>query len=91
MDAYITTGVSPHILSIEDKSVLIGEQTQWTTTQTSPFVTGQHVVCTKQVFDAIKDKVGTMQAPALIANAGATSYPNRLNCYVENGSLKIVA
>lgn len=91
MYIYFTTGVSPFLLSIEDKSVIEEGQTEWHTTQTSQFVTGTHAVCTPQVFDAIKDKVGTMQAPALIANASATPVPNRPNVYVENGSLKLLA
>ncbi|WP_337045448.1 hypothetical protein [Emticicia sp. 17c] len=91
MNIYITTGVSPFILSVEDKAILQEGQTEWQTSQTSPLVTGQHLTCTQAVFNAIKDVVGTMQAPALIANASATPYANRLNCYVENGSLKVLA
>ena len=91
MNIYITTGVSPFILSVEDKSIIPEGETEWKTTQTSPFVTGQSLVCQQEVFNQIKDKVGTSQAPALIASATATQYPNRINCYVENGSLKITA
>lgn len=89
MNIYITTGVSPFILSVENKEVAEG-QAAWQTTQTSPFVTGKHLVCTQEVYDQIKDKVGTIEAPALLANAGAQPYANRLNCYPENGSLKIL-
>ena len=91
MDVYITLGVSPFILSIEDKAVIAEGQTEWKSNHTSPLVTGQSLVCTQQVFNQIKDKVGTMQAPALLANSGATPYPNRQNCYTENGSLKLLA
>jgi len=91
MNVYITLGVSPFILSIEDKAVIPDGQTVWESNQTSPLVTGQHLVCTQEVFNQIKDKVGTMQAPALLPNSGATPYPNRQNCHVENGSLKLLA
>jgi hypothetical protein len=90
MNAYITTGVSPFILSIEDKAVIPPGQTEWQTAHTSPFVSGQSVVCTQAVFDQIKDKVGTFNAPALIANSSATPYAGRQNCYIENGSLKLL-
>lgn len=91
MNIYFTTGVSGNLLSIEDKAVPYPWQSQWETIQTSPFVTGTHAVCTQQVFDAIDEKVGTIQAPALIANSSATPVPNRPNVYLENGSLKLLA
>lgn len=91
MNVYITTSVSGNLLSIEDKAVPYWWQTQWETINTSPLVTGTNAVCTQQVFDAIDEKVGTMQAPALIANSSATPVPNRLNVYLENGSLKLLA
>lgn len=90
---YITVGVSPYLLSIEDKSVLLEGQTEFQTTQTSPFVTGYDASCTKIVYDAIVDKVGTIEAPAFHANkiiAETAPYEGRQNCYIENGSLKLV-
>lgn len=91
MDVKITIGVSPYILSAEDKSVIAEGQTEFKSQHTSPLVTAHEVVCTTTVFNTIKDTVGTLNAPALIANSGAATIPNRVNCYIENGSLKIKA
>jgi hypothetical protein len=91
MNVYITTSVSNNLLSVEDKSLPYWWQTQWETINTSPLITGTNAVCTQQVFDAIKDNVGTIHAPALIANSSATPVENRQNVYIENGSLKLLA
>lgn len=93
MYAYITKGFSPYLLSIEDKSVLYPEQTEFQTQHQSQFVTGIDCQCTAAVFNSIKDKVGTMEAPAFFATkAEAEAAPTeRQNCYLENGSLKILA
>lgn len=94
MNIYITRGNRanrPFLLSCEDKSVLPEGQTEWITTQTSEFVTGFDCVCTREVYDEIIDKVGTLEAPALIANANSPIYQGRTNVYIENGSLKIKA
>lgn len=47
------------------------------------------VSCTQAVFDTISPLAGTTEAPALIADAAAPKFDNRLNVYVQNGSLKI--
>lgn len=93
MYVYITKGVSPFLLSIEDKAVLFPGQTEFQTQNDSPFVTGIDCQCTTTVFNSIKDKVGTMEAPAFFANkAEAEAAPTeRQNCYLENGSLKLLA
>ncbi|MFD2521378.1 hypothetical protein [Emticicia soli] len=91
MNVKITIGVSPYILSAEDKSVIAEGQTAFISMHTSPLVTAHDLVCTESVFNAIKDTVGTINAPALIANSSAPTIPNRVNCYIENGSLKIKA
>lgn len=91
MDIKITVGISPYILSVEDKSVLMEGQTQFVSQHNSPLVTAHNLVCTQQVFNQIKDTVGTISAPALIASVNATPVANRVNCYIENGSLKVLA
>ena len=45
--------------------------------------------CSEEVYESIKELAGTMQAPAIIADAAAQKYDNRINVYIENGSLKI--
>lgn len=91
MNVYLTIGVSPFLLSIEDKSVLLEGQNSFVSQNQSRFVTGHDVTCTKAVFDEIKDLVGTENAPALIADAVAPVHQGRKNCYIENGSLKLVS
>lgn len=91
MNIKITVGVSPYVLSIEDTSIILDGETQFFSQHTSPLVTANNIVCTQAVYDAIKSTVGTMNAPALIANATAAQYPNRQNVYIENGSLKLVS
>ena len=91
MNVKITIGASPYLLSIEDKSVIMPGETVFISMHTSPLVTAHELVCTQTVFDAIKDKVGTINAPALIANVNAQQAPNRQNVYIENGSLKLIS
>lgn len=94
MNVYITRGNrtgKPFLLSIEDKSVLLEGQTEFTSTQTSSLVTGFDCTCTQTVFNTLKDKVGTLQAPALIDSVLSQPFDGRMNCYIENGSLKILA
>lgn len=94
MDIHITRGNRPNrpfLLSIENKAELPEGQTEFETQYESDQSTGYDCVCTQTVYNTIKDKVGTLEAPALIANANAQTYPNRPNCYIENGSLKLVA
>lgn len=93
MNVYITRGNRPNkpfLLSVEDKDDVPEGQT-WETAHNSDLVTGTHCVCTKEVFDTIAPIVGTLEAPALIADANAQQYAGRINCYIENNSLKIVA
>ena len=93
MNLHITTGQrvgKPYILTIEDKSVLQEGQTEFQTTQTSPFVNHHDCVSTQAVYDAIKDKAGTLEAPALIASVNAPTHQGRQNVYIENGSLKLI-
>lgn len=94
MNVYITKGFSPFLLSIEDKSVLMEGQTEFVSQHQSRFVTGTDCTCTVSVFDSIKDIVGTENAPALHANKGVAEtapYTDRLNLYIENGSLKLTS
>lgn len=94
MNIHITVGQrpgKPHIMSVEDKDDLLEGQETFVSAHTSPFVTPYDCVCTSQVFNSIVDKVGTMEAPALIANSGEIPIVGRMNCYIENGSLKILA
>jgi hypothetical protein len=94
MDIHITVGQRPNkpfLLSVENKAVLPEGQETFETTQTSPFVTHYDCTCTQNTYNQIEDKVGTLEAPALIANANAQPYEGRMNVYIENGSLKILA
>lgn len=92
MNIHITTGQRPNrpfLLSIEDKSILLEGQTEFVSTQTSQFVNNYDCTCTQETYNAIVDKVGTLEAPALIATSSSPVYPDRLNVYIENGSLKL--
>ncbi len=94
MDIFVIFDIdSKRMTSAEDKSVLAETQTEFSTaysTNADMFLT-KDVVCTKTVFDEIVNKAGTRQAPVLIESATAQKVSGRLNVYVENGSLKIVA
>lgn len=82
---------SKRMTSIEDKSVLQDGFTEFQTNfSTNPemFIV-QDILCTQEVFNAVAEKAGTRQAPALIASATDTKVSGRTNVYVENGSLKI--
>lgn len=94
MNIHFTKGNRPNkpfIMSVEDKSILPEGETQFQSQHTSPLVSRYDCVCTQQVYDAIKDNVGTLEAPALIANALSQPYPDRQNVYIENGSLNLLA
>jgi hypothetical protein len=81
----------PFLHSVEDKSELLEGEEVFHSQYESDQTTGIDCVCTQQVFDTIKDIVGTPEAPALIADANAQTYEGRMNVYIENGSLKILA
>lgn len=94
MDIHFTVGQRPNkpfLLSVENKAILAEGQTEFQTTQTSPLVTHYDCTCTQNTFNQIEDKVGTLEAPALIADANAQPFAGRMNVYIENSSLKILA
>lgn len=94
MNIHITVGQRPSrpfLLSVENKDNILEGETEFVSSQTSPFINHVDCVCTQQVYDSIIDKVGSIQSPALIETATSPVYANRLNVYIENGSLKIVA
>ncbi|GAB3519526.1 hypothetical protein [Emticicia fontis] len=94
MDIHLTVSQRAgkrHILTVENKAVLLEGQETFQTTQTSTFVDHVDCTCNQTTYNQIAPIVGTMNAPALIADANAQPYQGRMNCYVENGSLKILA
>lgn len=93
MDIHIRRGNragKPFLTSMEDKS-LVQEGEEFHTQYESDLTTGYDCTCLKATYDAIVDKVGTLEAPALIADANAQPIAGRINTYIENGSLKILA
>lgn len=89
MNIYLTVGFNNHVLSCEDKNVLIGEQTEFVSLHNSPFVTGVNCTCSNEVFQSIIDKVGTLEAPVLVESEESEVIENRLNLFVKNGELNV--
>ncbi len=94
MNIYLTKGTRPNkpfLLSVEDKTVIQDGEIEFKTSQTSNLVTGVSCVCTEEVFELIKNNVGTMSAPALLENSTSTPFKDRQNVYIEKGALKIIS
>jgi len=94
MDIHLTVGKrvgKTNILTMEDKSILPEGETEFHSQYDSPLVNTFDCTCTKATYDALIEKVGTLEAPALIASATAPTIDGRINTYIENGSLKILA
>jgi hypothetical protein len=94
MNIYITVGQRPNrpfLLSLEDRDDLQDGLTEFQTAYSSPFVTGHSLTCSKSVYDAIAENIGTLESPALIGNVNAPIFQNRQNVYIENGALKLLA
>lgn len=92
MDIHITTGKrNNNLLSVENKAILADGQTEFQTTQTSPRVNHYDCTCNQSTYNQIAGIVGTIDAPTLIADANAEPVEGRMNVYIENGSLKILA